>query len=156
ARHRSKHESPALLGHELRNPLGPISNAAHLLAMAESRGADTTRARDIIGRQVQHLARLVDDLLDVSRVVAGKVVLGLQALELAETAHRVAALYGGPRGGRHVIRVGATPVWVPADPTPLELVLTNRLANAVKYTPAGGEIVLSVQPEGQRAGLRGR
>src|SRR5207247_177203 len=83
----------------------------------DSRGADTARARDIIGRQVQHLARLVDDLLDVSRVVAGKVVLGLQALELAETAHRVAALYGGPRGGRHVIRVEATPVWVSADPT---------------------------------------
>src|SRR5207247_10745690 len=101
---RSKDAFLAMLGHELRNPLGAISNAAHLLAMAESRGADTARARDIIGRQVQHLARLVDDLLDVSRVVAGKVVLGLQALELAETAHRVAALYGGPRGGRHVIR----------------------------------------------------
>src|SRR5881628_2091247 len=125
-------------------------------AKAESRGADTTRARDIIGRQVQHLARLVDDLLDVSRVVAGKVVLRLQALELAETAHRVAALYGGPRGGRHAIRVEATPVWVSADPTRLEQVLTNLLANAVKYTPAGGEIVLSVQPEGQRAVLRVR
>ena len=153
---RSKDEFLAMLGHELRNPLGAISNAAHLLAMAESRGADTTRARDIIGRQVQHLARLVDDLLDVSRVVAGKVVLGLQALELAETAHRVAALYGGPRGGRHVIRVEATPVWVSADPTRLEQVLTNLLANAVKYTPAGGEIVVSVQLEGQRAVLRVR
>src|SRR5436309_1102096 len=153
---RSKDEFLAMLGHELRNPLGAISNAAHLLAMAESRGADTTRARDIIGRQVQHLARLVDDLLDVSRVVAGKVVLRLQALELAETAHRVTALYGGPRGGRHVIRVEATPVWVSADPTRLEQVLTNLLANAVKYTPAGGEIVLSVQPEGQRAVLRVR
>src|SRR3989442_2792810 len=124
--------------------------------MAESRGADTTRAGDIIGRQVQHLGGLVDDLLDVARVVAGKVVLRLQPLELAETARRVAALHGGPRGGRHVIRVEATPVWVSADPTRVEQVLTNLLANAVKYTPAGGEIVGSVQPEGQRAVLRVR
>src|SRR5437773_7799666 len=153
---RARDEFLAMLGHGLRNPLGAISNAAHLLTLAESRGGDTTRARDIIARQVQHLARLVDDLLDVSRVVAGKVVLRLQPLELAETARRVAALHGGPRGGRHVIRVEATPVWVSADPTRLEQVLTNLLANAVKYTPAGGEIVLSVQPEGQRAVLRVR
>jgi len=153
---RAKDEFLAMLGHELRNPLGAISNAAHLLTLAESRGGDTTRARDIIARQVQHLARLVDDLLDVSRVVAGKVVLRLQPVELAETTRRVAALHGGPRGGRHVIRVEATPVWVSADPTRLEQVLTNLLANAVKYTPAGGGIVVSVHPEGQHAVLRVR
>src|SRR5947208_2431243 len=76
--------------------------------------------------------------------------------EQASVAIQNARLYGGPRGGRHVIRVEATPVWVSADPTRLEQVLTNLLANAVKYTPAGGEIVLSVQPEGQRAVLRVR
>src|SRR5204862_3206443 len=97
---RPKDEFPAMLGHALRNPLGAISTATHLLVMTESRGGDTTRARDIIARQVQHLTRLVDDLLDVSRVVAGKVGLRLQPVELAETARRIAAL---PGGGRQVI-----------------------------------------------------
>src|SRR6266436_3797422 len=132
-----------MLGHELRNPLGAISNATHLLVMTESRGGDTTRARDIIARQVQHLTRLVDDLLDVSRVVAGKVVLRLQPVELAETTRRIAALHGG---GRHVIAVDATPEWVSADPTRLEQILTNLMANAVKYTQPGGEIAGSEGP----------
>ena len=152
AANRGKDEFLAMLGHELRNPLGAISSAAHVLTLAEARGADTTRAREIIARQVQHLARLVDDLLDVSRVVAGKVVLRLQPLEVAETARRVAALHGG----RHVITVQATPVWVSADPTRLEQVVTNLLANAVKYAPAGSEIVVSVGPEDRQAVLRVR
>ncbi len=153
AANRAKDEFLAMLGHELRNPLGAISNAAHLLVMTESRGDDTTRARDIIARQVQHLTRLVDDLLDVSRVVAGKVVLRLQPVELAETARRIAALHGG---GRHVIAIDSTPVWVSADPTRLEQILTNLMANAVKYTQPGGEIAVSVGRERERAVVRVR
>src|SRR6266850_5312578 len=150
---RAKDEFLAMLGHELRNPLGAISNAAHLLTLAESRGGDTTRARDIIARQVQHLARLVDDLLDVSRVVAGKVVLRLQPLDAAETVRRVAALHGG---GRHVIAVDSTPVWVSADPTRLEQILTNLMANAVKYTQPGGEIAVTVGREREGTVVRVR
>ena len=153
AANRAKDEFLAMLGHELRNPLGAISNAAHLLVMTESRGDDTTRARDIIARQVQHLTRLVDDLLDVSRVVAGKVVLRLQPVELAETARRIAALHGG---GRHVIAVDSTPVWVSADPTRLEQILTNLMANAVKYTQPGGEIAVTVGREREGAVVRVR
>src|SRR5438132_819063 len=153
AANRAKDEFLAMLGHELRNPLGAISNATHLLVMTESRGGDTTRARDIIARQVQHLTPLVDDLLDVSRVVAGKVVLRLQPVELAETARRIAALHGG---GRHVIAVDSTPVWVSADPTRLEQILTNLMANAVKYTPPGGEIAVTVGREREGAVVRVR
>src|SRR6266850_2565308 len=153
AANRGKDEFLAMLGHELRNPLGAISNATHLLVMTESRGGDTTRSRDIIARQVQHLSRLVDDLLDVSRVVAGKVVLRLQPLDAAETVRRVAALHGG---GRHVIAVDATPVWVSADPTRLEQILTNLMANAVKYTQPGGEIAVTVGREREGAVVRVR
>jgi PAS domain S-box-containing protein len=152
AANRAKDEFLAMLGHELRNPLGAISSAAHVLGMAETRGADTARPREIIQRQVQHLARLVDDLLDVSRVVAGKVVLRLQPVDLADAARRVAAMHGG----RHVISVETRRVWVSADPTRLEQIITNLLANAVKYTPAGGEISLEAGIEGAGAVLRVR
>jgi PAS domain S-box-containing protein len=153
AANRTKDEFLAMLGHELRNPLGAIGSAAHVLSRTAAGNAATTRASEIIGRQVQHLARIVDDLLDVSRLVAGKVVLRLQPLDLGETARRVASLHGGPGGARHVISVHTAPTWISADPTRIEQVLTNLLANAVKYTPAGGEIALTVRREGERAVL---
>src|SRR5207247_2334907 len=130
AANRTKDEFLAMLGHELRNPLGAISSAAHVLSRTAGSNNASARASDVIGRQVQHLARIVDDLLDVSRVVAGKVVLRLQPVDLAEIARRVATLHGGPAGARHVISVHTTPTWVSADPTRLEQVLTNLLANS--------------------------
>ena len=150
---RTKDEFLAMLGHELRNPLGAIGSAAHVLSRTAGGNSATTRASEIIGRQVQHLARIVDDLLDVSRVVAGKVVLRLQPVDLAEVARRVATLHGGPAGARHVISVHTTPTWVSADPTRMEQILTNLLANAVKYTPPGGEITVSVRRDGDHAVL---
>jgi PAS domain S-box-containing protein len=152
AANRAKDEFLAMLGHELRNPLGAISSAAQVLALAEARGADTTRPREIIQRQVQHLTRLVDDLLDVSRVVAGKVVLRPQPVDLADVARRVATLHGG----RHALTLHTRAVWVSADPTRLEQIVTNLLANAVKYTPAGGEIVVATGSEDTGAVLRVR
>jgi PAS domain S-box-containing protein len=151
AANRTKDEFLAMLGHELRNPLGAISSAAHVLSRTAGSNNASARASDIIGRQVQHLARIVDDLLDVSRVVAGKVVLRLQPVDLAEIARRVATLHGGPAGARHLISVHTTPTWISADPTRLEQVLTNLLANAVKYTPAGGEITVTVRRDGNYA-----
>ena len=153
AANRTKDEFLAMLGHELRNPLGAIGSAAHVLARTAAGNHATTRASEIIGRQVQHLARIVDDLLDVSRVVAGKIALRLQPADLGEIARRVTTLHGGPAGSRHVITVQAAPTWVSADPTRLEQVLTNLLANAVKYTPAGGEITVSVHRDGDHAVL---
>ena len=150
---RTKDEFLAMLGHELRNPLGAISSAAHVLSRTAGGNSASSRASEIIGRQVQHLARIVDDLLDVSRVVAGKVVLRVQPVDLGEIARRVATLHGGPVGARHVISVHTTPTWISADPTRLEQVLTNLLANAVKYTAAGGEITVGVRRDGDRAVL---
>jgi PAS domain S-box-containing protein len=151
AANRTKDEFLAMLGHELRNPLGAISSAAHVLSRTAAGTSATARASDIIGRQVQHLARIVDDLLDVSRVVAGKVVLRLQPVDLADIARRVATLHGGPSGARHVISVHTTPTWISADPTRLEQVLTNLLANAVKYTAPGGEITVTVRRDADHA-----
>jgi PAS domain S-box-containing protein len=153
AANRTKDEFLAMLGHELRNPLGAISSAAHVLSRTAAGNSATTRASEIIGRQVQHLARIVDDLLDVSRVVAGKIALRLQSVDLGEIARRVATLYGGPAGTRHVITVHTSPAWVSADATRLEQVLTNLLANAVKYTPAGGEITVTAHRDGDHAVL---
>jgi signal transduction histidine kinase/ActR/RegA family two-component response regulator len=153
AANRTKDEFLAMLGHELRNPLGAISSAAHVLSRTAADNSATARASEIIGRQVQHLARIVDDLLDVARVVAGKVALRLQSVDLGAIARRVATLYGGPAGMRHVITIRTTPTWVSADPTRLEQIVTNLLANAVKYTPAGGEITVSVHRDSGRAVL---
>jgi len=153
AANRTKDEFLAMLGHELRNPLGAISSAAHVLSRTAGGHTATMRASEIIGRQVQHLSRIVDDLLDVSRVVAGKIALRLQPVDLGEVARRVTTLHGGPAGSRHVVSVHTAPAWVSADPTRLEQVLTNLLANAVKYTPAGGEITVTVQRDGDHAVL---
>ncbi len=145
----AKDEFLAMLGHELRNPLGAISNAAHVLGLVENAGHLVVRAQSIISRQVVQLGRVVDDLLDVSRVTSGKIALEPRPLDLAELARRVAALIGPP----HVVLVDATEVWVDADAARLEQVMVNLLQNAVKYTPAGGEIRVLVTPEGRDAVL---
>src|SRR5438128_9902824 len=105
-----------MLGHELRNPLGAISSAAHVLSRTAGSNNASARASDVIGRQVQHLARIVDDLLDVSRVVAGKVVLRLRPVDLAEIARRVATLHGGRARARHGSRFRTATAWAAADP----------------------------------------
>ncbi|HET7199145.1 MAG TPA: ATP-binding protein [Burkholderiales bacterium] len=152
AANRSKDEFLAMLGHELRNPLGAIANGARLLEAADE--ATRAHARDVIARQVQHLARMTDDLLDAARAMTGKIVLQRQPLELAQAAARaVAALHASGRAGEHRFVQRLEPAWVDADPTRIEQVLANLLANAVKYTPAGGAITVSVAREGPDAVL---
>jgi signal transduction histidine kinase len=153
AANRSKDEFLAMLGHELRNPLGAIANGARLLEAPDE--ATRPHARAVIARQVQHLARMTDDLLDAARAMTGKIVLQRQPLDLAEAAARsVAALQASGRGGEHRFVQRLAPAWVDADPTRVEQVVANLLANAVKYTPAGGTITVAVAREGADAVLR--
>jgi signal transduction histidine kinase/CheY-like chemotaxis protein len=149
---RAKDEFLAMLGHELRNPLNAIGSAASLLGLDHGRAETAERARGVINRQVQHLARLVDDLLDVSRVTSGKVMLVREPTDLAELATSTVANWrAADRFARHRVSLDASSVWVDADPTRLDQVLGNLLANALKYTPVGGAIDVRVRPEGDSA-----
>jgi two-component system CheB/CheR fusion protein len=140
---RRKDELLAMLAHELRNPLAPIRNA---LAVLKAGGADGEAVRDILERQVRHLARLVDDLLDVSRVLRGKIDLRKEPLELAavvacavETAQPAIAEFGH----RLSIDLPPAPVRFVGDPVRLAQVLANLLNNAAKYTDPMGRIALT-------------
>ncbi|HUP98752.1 MAG TPA: ATP-binding protein [Usitatibacter sp.] len=157
AANRAKDEFLAMLGHELRNPLGAISNATAVLqhpATDETRRQD---ARDIIARQVAHLTRLTDDLLDAGRAVMGKIVLQRRPIDAAATARQaLATLRTSGRTHNHVIRDDLEPAWVDADGIRLDQVLSNLVINAVKYSPAGSTIHVSVKPEGHDAVIRVR
>jgi K+-sensing histidine kinase KdpD len=149
---RAKDEFLAMLAHELRNPLGAVVSAAGVLERIGPSGETATRAGAIIRRQTEQLSRLVDDLLDVARVTTGKVVLSKEALDLEDTVRRcVASLRDAGRLERHRVAIDAAPVWVDADRMRLEQVIENLLTNSVKYTPAGGAIVLRVRSEGREA-----
>jgi PAS domain S-box-containing protein len=143
---RRKDEFLAMLAHELRNPLAPLRNA---LEIAQAPGADpgaVARARATMGRQLGNMVRLIDDLLDVSRINKGKIELRYGRVELAAV---VAAALETSRplieAGRHELTTDlpAEPVWLNADPTRLAQVVANLLNNAAKYTPDGGRIRLS-------------
>jgi signal transduction histidine kinase/CheY-like chemotaxis protein len=153
AANRSKDEFLAMLGHELRNPLGAIANAVQLLGAADEQ--TRTHARTVIGRQVQHLARMTDDLLDAARAMTGKIVLQRQPLELADAAARVlSTLRAGGRTGQRRIVQALEPAWVDADPTRIEQIIGNLVGNALKFTPEGGTITVSVAREADDALLR--
>lgn len=153
---RRKDEFLAMLGHELRNPLAPISNALHILRQSGNDPQTTVEMYDILQRQVHHMSRLIDDLLDVSRISRGKLELRTQRLNLTEIiSHAVESahpLIGEYRHQLHV-RVPDRPVWLDADPTRLEQVLANLLNNAAKYTEPGGRIDITVSPNQGADGL---
>lgn len=156
ARNRQQNEFLAMLAHELRNPLAPISAAAQLLKLS---GADERRVQqssDVISRQVKHMTELVDDLLDVSRVTRGLVTLTPKNLDLKRVvASAVEQARPSIEGRKHVLilRMGGESAFVHADQTRLVQVIVNLLTNAAKYTPQGGEIVLEVDVVGQEARL---
>ncbi len=153
---RRKDEFLATLAHELRNPLAPISNAAYLLGRVQKEGA-LRSAREIIERQVWHLARLVEDLLDVSRISRGKIDLRIGRVDLADLV-RNAVETSQPLIDRRRHRLD---VHLPPDPTPIDVdgtriaqVIANMLNNAAKYTPRGGTISLSVVREPEHVTIR--
>ena len=151
AANRRKDEFLAMLAHELRNPLAPISTAAELLKLP---GLDESRVRQtshVIARQVEHMTQLVDDLLDVSRVTRGLVTLKEEVLSLnalvADAVEQANSLIESKRQ-HFALDVPDRPLYVRGDRTRLIQVFSNLLNNAAKYTPAGGAIVLQVAAEG--------
>ena len=156
---RHKDEFLAMLAHELRNPLAPLMNALHLLRPGGLEGAEAEQVRDVAERQVRHLTRLVDDLLDVSRISTGKVQLRKERLDLnAAVARAVDSARLLIESRRHELTVHTPPEPIPleADAARLEQVLANLLNNAAKYTEPGGRIVLEAGREGGEAFVRVR
>ena len=148
---RMKDEFLAMLAHELRNPIGAISNAVQVLEAECSGGAPEAHARDVITRQVGHLSRLIDDLLDVERVVSGKLQLNRRPLDMAEAVRRAVRSVTGDTGLDREIDVSTEPAWIDGDAVRIEQVLTNMVTNAVKYTPPGGRIRVVLRGDGDDA-----
>src|SRR6185312_6283565 len=154
-----KDEFLAMLGHELRNPLAPITSAVHILRIHAALHPEIEWARAVIDRQTRHLARLVDDLLDVSRIVRGQIVLHREEIDLADVVtHGIETSRPLIRARKHRLHVQLPRSQVPlaGDLTRLAQVLANLLNNAAKYTDEGGEIWLDASREGNRAVLRVR
>jgi PAS domain S-box-containing protein len=151
---RRKDEFLATLAHELRNPLAPVQNAVHILRAQGTPGPALQWAREVIDRQVRQMARLVDDLLDLSRISTGKLELRQGRVELAEV------LYAAVETSRPLIEacghelsvsVPPVPVFIDGDLTRLAQVVSNLLNNAAKYTERGGRITLTAERQGSDA-----
>jgi signal transduction histidine kinase/CheY-like chemotaxis protein len=144
---RRKDEFLAVLGHELRNPLAPLQNGLELLALGANDQALVTHSRQLMERQLRHLVRLVDDLLDVARIRSGKIVLELERVELApmitSAVELARPLIDSRNHELHVV-LPPEPLWTDADKIRLPQLLANLLNNSAKYTDEGGSITLSV------------
>ncbi|HYQ89616.1 MAG TPA: hybrid sensor histidine kinase/response regulator [Candidatus Binatia bacterium] len=149
---KAKDDFLAMLAHELRNPLNPIRSAVHVLGQVGIREPAFERARGIIDRQVRHMVRIIDDLLDVSRISRGKILLRRERVDLVpligSTVEDHRSDFEG-RGQTVTLELPAEPVWVSGDPTRLAQILGNILQNANKFTGEGG--VIRVRAEGDAA-----
>ena len=138
---RSKDQFLAMLGHELRNPLAPIANAVHLMAM---KGDDkTAQERRVIERQLVHVTRLVDDLLDVSRITSGRLTLRREPVRISQVLAQVVDTIRQPAYQHTVVlelAPGVEDAWVAGDEVRLVQVFNNLLVNAIKFTPSGGAV----------------
>lgn len=151
-----KDEFMAALSHELRNPLFPISTNLSLLGRVEPGSPRAREAIATIERQVRHLAHIVDDLLEVSRITRGKIDLRRERLELAPLVEQVVADHLGEfeeRGVTLESELGAEPLWVDADATRIVQVIGNLLMNASKFTPEGGRVHVRLGRAGNQAVL---
>lgn len=156
---RLKDEFLAMLAHELRNPLAPVRNAIYIMKQPTTTLGLNEQVLDIAERQVDHMARLLDDLLDVSRISRGRIELRLEPVDVSAIIHRtVEAVRPFIESRRHDVTVSlpALPLWTRADATRLEQVLTNLLNNAAKYTDPGGQIRVSAELESGHVVLRVR
>jgi len=154
ASNRAKDEFLAMLGHELRNPLSAIASASEVLNRVDGATPLALSARNIIARQTRHLAHMMDDLLDVGRVLSGKVQLARRPVNLAVLVRQVlstAEMTGELRPLEVVLNLDD--VWVQVDSTRIDQVIGNLLGNAARYTPAGGKVTIDVHRDGERAVL---
>ena len=149
---RAKDEFLAMLGHELRNPLSALTSATQVLNAGRRVSKASSEAVTIISRQVEHMTRIVDDLLDVGRASSGKIRLKRKPLDLAHTiAEAARALERTSTFDDLDVHVDTEPVWINGDEARIEQIALNLLENAAKYTPAGGTIRVCVRPEGDEA-----
>ncbi len=151
---RQKNEFLSMLAHELRNPLAPIRNAVEVMKLKSDAPPQYVWGRDVIDRQIRQLTRLVDDLLDVSRITRGKIDLRVEPLDLCAVTHQaVEASRPFIESKQHALHVTVPPdgLKVRGDPARLAQVLTNLLINAAKYTEEGGQIWLTARRDGAEA-----
>ena len=151
---KAKDEFLTMLSHELRNPLGAISAAVDVLDSADGSSSIAIEARAIIGRQTRNLAHMMNDLLDVGRVIAGKILLARQPVNLRTVVERVEetlAITGDVLS--HDLQLELGDAWVHGDSVRLEQVVTNLVINAIKYTPAGRLVHVATRLEGAQAVL---
>jgi len=149
----------AMLAHELRNPLAPVRTVSYLLGHTDPSPAEVARFGGILARQVAHLTRMVDDLLDISRITRGKITLDRARVSLvAAVAHAVETTRPFLDARRHELTVKGpdVPVWLNGDATRLSQVVANLLHNAAKYTPEGGRIEVEVSLAANVAQIRVR
>ena len=156
---RRKDQFLAMLAHELRNPLAPIRNAVELMRQVETVDPTFQPSREMVERQVKHLARLVDDLLDVSRITRGSIRLRKEIVDLGTIVER--AVEGTrslieSRAHELIVDLPKETIRLEADPTRLEQVISNLLNNAAKYTMPGGQIWVTAQPEPGEAVIKVR
>jgi two-component system CheB/CheR fusion protein len=149
-----KNEFLAILAHELRNPLAPISNSLEALKLDNVDPETREQANDIMGRQIRQLVRLIDDLLDVSRIASGKIEMRIDSVNLAEIV-QVAVEAGAPMidaaDQELTIALPPEPIWLKADAARLTQILGNLLNNAAKYSRSRGHIWLTAKREGKEA-----
>jgi signal transduction histidine kinase len=144
---RQKDQFLAMLGHELRNPLAAVRNATELLKLKHEADPTTTRIREILDRQTRHMAHLMDGLLDVSRIIRNKIDLKFEPVDFGRVVQEVVDDYAA-RPQRHALQLRLElereRAWVRGDSVRLTQVVDNLIGNAVKFTPAGGSIFLSL------------
>jgi CheY-like chemotaxis protein/two-component sensor histidine kinase len=150
---RRKDEFLATLAHELRNPLAPIRNAMRIISGRADADANVGKAKEVVERQLKHMVRLIDDLMDVSRITRGKLELRRERIDV-EVAVKIAAETIQPMLDmkHHTLRIQAVQgVFVQADATRLAQVFANLLNNSAKYSPPGSEIVIRIASQGRHA-----
>jgi signal transduction histidine kinase len=147
---RRKDEFLAMLAHELRNPLAPVQNAVEIMRLARNDSATAEEAREIVSRQVSHMSRLIEDLLDVARIARGKIQLRTEPCDLAEIVRQTADDYRATlvaAGISMELHLPDRPVTVTGDATRLAQVVGNLLHNARKFTPKDGSLRITVSTE---------